>query len=247
VNTRLTALAPLLLVLLPAPAPAAEWIADVELGVVAASRLDVRVPGEGGTGLSLVDDLSSPAAPYARGKVGVTLAGRHTLSATWAPLRLEAHTAALPKDVFFHGVTFAAGGPVSARVVQDSWRLTYRYGLLRGAQLDLDLGATALVRDSAVGLQGTWFAQKTSLDALPLASFRVAWRFAGPFALVVDGDAIAAPKERLEDVLFGVQAELRPGVAVRAGYRLVEGATESAEIHDAVLLHHLGLGLEARL
>jgi hypothetical protein len=244
---RLAHLAPLVVLVLPAAADGAEWVADAELGVVQASRNDVRIPGNGGTTFSLVDDLASPAAPYERARIGVTLAERHSVLATWAPLRLEAHTAALPRDVFFHGVTFAAGGPVSARYVQDTWRLTYRYGLLRGDRLDLDLGASAQVRDAAVGLQGTWYAQKTSLAVLPLLSFRVAWRVAGPFSLVADGDAIAAAKGRTEDVLVAVQAELRPGVAVRAGYRLVEGGTDTAEVYDYAWLNHLGLGLEVRL
>jgi hypothetical protein len=244
--TRLAALAPFLL-LVPVATRGADWIADVELGLVQASRNDVRIPGDVGTPVSLVDDLDSPAAPYERLRVGVTLAGRHTILATWAPIRLEAHTAALPKDVFFHGVTFPAGAPVSARFVLDTYRLGYRYGLLRREQLDLDLGATALVRDAAVGLQGTWYAQKTTLAVLPLLSFRVAWRFSGPFSLVVDGDAIAWPEGRTEDVLVGVQAELRPGVSVRAGYRLAEGLTDTAEVYDLVWLNHLGLGLEVRL
>lgn len=40
--------------------------ADFEAGVVSASRNDVRIPGAGGTNLSLVDDLSAPPTPVFR-------------------------------------------------------------------------------------------------------------------------------------------------------------------------------------
>ena len=109
---RLAVLAPLLL-LAPAAAPAEEWFADVELGMVDASRNDVRIPGDTGTTFSLVDDLDTRAAPYARARVGATLAGRHTVFGTWAPLRLDAR-GVLPKDVVFYGVTFPAGAFASA-------------------------------------------------------------------------------------------------------------------------------------
>ena len=233
------------LLLTPAPAAAAEWFADAELGVVGASRNDVRIPGNGGTPFSLVNDLSTYAAPYGRGEVGAILAGRHTVFATWAPVRLSAH-GYLPTDVFFHGATFAAGSPVSARWVFDTYRLTSRYGAVRPSSLDVDVGATGLVRASAIALQGTWYSQKTDVTSLALLSFRLAWRFSGPFALVVDGDAIATPKGRLEDVLLALEWAARPGVAVRAGYRIIEGLTDTAEIYDLVLLNHAAVGINVK-
>jgi hypothetical protein len=234
------------LLLAPAPAAAAEWFADLELGAVAASRNDVRIPGNGGTTFSLVNDLTTYPAPYGRGEVGATFAERHTVFATWAPVRLAAH-GYLPTDVFFHGATFAAGSPVSARWVFDTYRLTYRYGAVRTSSLDLDVGATALLRDAAVALQGTWYSQKTSVGLVPLLSFRVAWRFAGPFALVADGDAFATSKGRLEDVLLAVEWTARPGVALRAGYRIIEGGVDTAEVYDLALLNHFGVGVTVKL
>ena len=234
------------LLLAPAPAAAAEWFADAELGVVGASRNDVRVPGNGGTLFSLVNDLYTYPAPYGRGEVGAILAGRHTVFATWAPVRLAAH-GYLPTDVFFHGATFAGGSPASARWVFDTYRLTYRYGAVRTSSLDLDVGATGLVSASAIALQGTWYSQKTNVGFLPLLSFRVAWRFAGPFAVVADGDAIATSKGRAEDVLVAVEWAARPGVAVRAGYRILEGGADTAEIYEFVLLNQVGVGITVKL
>lgn len=246
IATRLAALAALAAALsAPRPAGAAEGFADLETGFVWASRNDVAIPRDGGTRLSLVNDLAADGAPYARTRVGATFGDRHAVFLTWAPVRLEA-SGVLPRDVRFQGVVFAGGSTVHARYVFDSYRATYRYGLLRSERLDLDVGATAFVRDAAISLQGASFAEKTNVGFVPLLSFRVAWRFARPFSLVVDGDALAAPQGRAEDVLVAVSAELRPGVEVRAGYRMIEGGADNATVYNFALLNHLGVGLSVR-
>jgi hypothetical protein len=236
----LAALAP------PRGAAAADVFADVETGLVWASRNDVRIPGTSGTRFSLVNDLASDEAPYARTRVGATLGRRHVLFLAWAPVRLES-TGALRRNVRFQGVDFPAGSAVHARFVFDSYRATYRYRLLRSERLDVDLGGTAFVRDAAISLHGASFAEKTDVGFVPLLSFRVAWRFARPFSLTVDGDALAAPQGRAEDVLLALEAELRPGVAVRAGYRVIEGGVDNASVFEFALLNHVGVGLSVRL
>jgi hypothetical protein len=232
--------------LLPAPALAAAPLLDVEVGTVLANRNDVRIPGEGGTRFSLVDDLRSPAAPYARTRLGVSLGERHALFATWAPVRLDAR-GTLPRDVRFQGVDFPAGSEVSARFVFDSYRLTYRYGLVRAPRVELDVGATAFVRDAEIALQGARRASKANVGFVPLLSFRAAWHVAPPVALVLDGDALAAPQGRAEDVLLAAEVTVRPGVALRAGYRLIEGGTDNAVVYNFAFLSHLGVGLTVRL
>jgi hypothetical protein len=234
------------LALAPLPAAAAAAFADLETGVVLASRNDVRIPGDGGTRFSLVDDLRSPAAPYGRTRLGVTLADRHVTFLTWAPVRLDAR-GTLRRDVRFEGVDYPAGSEVSARFVFDSYRLTYRYGLVRTPRLDVDLGGTAFVRDAEVAVQGARRASKADVGFVPLLSFRVAWRVEPRVSLVLDGDALAAPQGRAEDVLVAVEVALSPGVAVRAGYRLIEGGADNDVVYSFALLNHLGLGLTVRI
>lgn len=234
------------LALAPAPSLAAEPFADLEVGAVLATRNDVRIPGDGGTRLSLVDELRSPAAPYARLRGGVTLAERHVLFLTWAPVRLDAR-GTLPRDVRFEGVDYPGGSEVSARFVFDSYRLTYRYGLLRSPRLELDLGGTAFVRDAEIAVQGARRASKANVGFVPLLSFRAAWHVAPPVSLVVDGDALAAPQGRAEDVLVAVEVALRPGVALRAGYRIIEGGADNDAVYSFALLNHLGVGLTVRI
>jgi hypothetical protein len=241
------AIAALPLLLSPTPARAEAQIAvDLEGAAAWAGRNEVSIPGEGGTRFSLVRDLSAAPAPTWRARLGLTVAGRHTILGTYAPLRLEAR-GALPRDVSFAGQDFASGASVLARYRFDSYRLTYRYGLVRGERLHLDLGATAFVRDASISLQGARYAEKKNVGFVPLLSFRLAWRFAPPLALVLDGEALAAPQGRAEDVLLALELELRDGVAVRAGYRLIEGGADNAEVYNFALVHHIGLGVTVRL
>jgi hypothetical protein len=236
----------LVVLALPAPGRAAGASAEVEGGLAWNGYNDVRIPGAGGTRFSLVDDLASERAPVFRARLGLTLGERHALLATWAPVRLEAR-GRLPRDVLFAGERFDAGSPVLARYRFDSYRLTYRYGLVRAGALDLDLGATAFVRDAGVSVQGARYAEKTNVGFVPLLSFRLAWRFAPPVALVVDGDALAAPQGRAEDVLFALELLVRERVAVRAGYRLIEGGADNDEVYNFALVHHAVVGLRVGL
>lgn len=232
-------------VLAPSAAHAGVFV-DLEQGVAWSGYNDVRIPGDGGTRFSLHDDLSPRATPYQRVRVGATLGERHTLSIFYAPLRLRAR-GELPADVDFAGESFAAGAPVSGVYRFDSWRLTYRYALVRSDRLELALGATAKLRDAGVSLQGARYAEKTNVGPVPLLSFRVAWRMAGPVALVLDGDALAAPQGRAEDVQLAVEARVRENVRIRGGYRVLEGGADNDEVYNFALVNFAGLGLTVEL
>lgn len=67
--------------------------ADVEAGVVFASRNDARIPGDGGTKISLVNDLSTSPAPAFRLRLGYRIADRHLITALYAPLQVNARGA----------------------------------------------------------------------------------------------------------------------------------------------------------
>lgn len=238
-------LALLVLAAAPAAAPALEPFADVEAGVAWAGMNDVRIPGDGGTLFSLTGDLPASPTPYQRVRLGV-VGERHTLFAFYGPLRITSK-GTLPKDVVFEGVTFPAGASVLAIYRFDTARLTYRYGLVRSPRWEVDLGATALLRDAAITLQGAQGATKANLGLVPLLSFRVAWRFGPALALVLDGDALAAPQGRAEDVSLALEARLRDGVAARAGYRILEGGADNASVYNFALVQFVGAGLTVRL
>ncbi len=239
---RLFALLPFLL----APAPALAGVeAEVETGVVFSGRNDTRIPGNGGSDLSLAHDLSTSPAPAFRVRLGYRFADRHLITALYAPLRVNA-SGTLGRDVSFMGATYPAGMPILAVYRFDSYRLTYRYSFVRGEGLDLAAGLTGKIRDAETSLYGAEARRKTNTGFVPLLNLHLAWRpNDGALGLLVDADALAAPQGRAEDVLLAATWTPREGIDVRVGYRMLEGGADNAEVYSFAWFHYVvaGLGL----
>ncbi len=225
----------------------AEVETEFEAAIVAATRNDVRIPGKGGTSLSLVDDLSTAAAPAFRLRAGVRFADRHLVTALYAPLRLSAR-GDLDRDVAFAGSTFPAGSPVYALYRFDSYRLTYRYSFIRDDTFELAAGFTGKIRDAEIALYGPGSARKTNTGFVPLLNLHIEWRpNAGRWGVMFDADALAAPQGRAEDVLVALTWAARDGVDLYAGYRTLEGGADNDEVYSFAWLHYGALGLRVRL
>lgn len=235
-----------LLVALLAPASALAGVeAELEAGVVFSGLNDTRIPGDGGSDLSLVDDLSTPVAPAFRLRLGYRFAERHLVTALYAPLQVNA-TGTLKDDISFMGTTYEAGSPVLAVYKFNSYRLTYRYSFIHRDGLELAAGFTGKIRDAETSLYGPEVRRKTNVGFVPLLNLHVAWRpNNGAFGLLLDADALAAPQGRAEDLLVAATWTARPGVELRVGYRMVEGGADNDEVYSFAWFHYLvaNLGL----
>ena len=235
-------LAALILVALPRVSLAAAD-ADIEVGAVLASRNDIRIPGDGGTRFSLVDDLSTRAAPVFRLRLGYRIAERHVVTALYAPLRVNA-TGRIDRDIVFAGGTFAADTPLLAVYRFDSYRLTYRYSFVATPELDLAAGLTAKVRDAEVSLYGADVRRKTNTGFVPLVNLHMAWQpKGGAFGILLDADALAAPQGRAEDVLLAATYRARDDIELRVGYRTLEGGSDIDEVYSFAWLHYAVVGV----
>jgi len=215
---------------------------ELETGMATASRNDIRIPGDSGTKFSLVDDLDSDSAAYFRGRLGVTLADRHVILFTAAPLRLEA-SGELDRDILFDRFLIPAGTAVEADYQFDSYRLTYRYSWQIRPSLRIAAGATAFVRDAEVKLEGGGYtAVYTNVGLVPLLSFNVDWQFADRLSLVIDGDAMAVSQGRAEDVLFAVRYHAGERLDLHMGYRIIEGGADNDEVYTFALVNLWSLG-----
>jgi hypothetical protein len=234
-------------VLMPARSVAANGaVADFEAGIVAASRNDARVPGAGGTDLSLVDDLSASPAPAFRVRLGYRFGDRHFITALYAPLKLNA-TGVLDRDVLFAGQSFAAGSSLLGVYRFDSYRLTYRYSFVRDEAFEVAAGVTGKIRDAEISLYGPATARKTNTGFVPLLNVHLEWRpGGGRFGVLFDADALAAPQGRAEDVLLAVTWAVSPAVVLRGGYRTVEGGASNDEVYNFAWLHYAVAGVELR-
>ncbi len=218
--------------------------AELETGVLFVSLNDARIPGDTGTKISLVDDLSLQPAPYYRLRLGYRIAGRHLITALYAPLRINARGTA-PVEVTFMDATYPAGTPLLGVYRFDSYRLTYRYSIVKRDNLDVAVGFTGKIRDAETSLYGVEARRKTNTGFVPLLNVHVDWRPGnGPFGLLFDADALAAPQGRAEDILLAGTWQARPGTELYLGYRTVEGGADNDEVYSFAWVHYAAVGLK---
>ena len=216
---------------------------DIEGGWVFPGYNDVRIPGDSGTKLSLTEDLSADSFPAYRARYTVTLAGKHDLGLLAAFLTMRSD-GTLDRDVDFNGATFPAGTPLESTFRFNSYRLTYRYLFYDSPKFQFRAGVSAKVRDAAIRLEGGGQeSENTDLGFVPLLSFSATW-FAHPsLRVVLDGDALAAPQGRAEDVLLAAVVPLNDHASLKAGYRILEGGADNDTVYTFSLFHSAVAGL----
>jgi hypothetical protein len=215
------------------------FVLELEAGPVWQSRNDVQIPNDPtGTRFSLVDVLGT--GPWPAGRVYLTgnLNQRHALRALVAPLSVT-ETGTLPTSVGFAGATYAPGVPTEATYTFNSYRVTYRYRFHHGQRLTAWVGGTVKVRDAEIALQqGATASGKTDLGVVPLLHLAADWRFAPPWRLVVDVDALAGGPGRAEDAALKVARDVGDRWTVSAGYRTVEGGADVDAVYAFAWLHY---------
>jgi hypothetical protein len=231
----------LVLFALCAASTADGWFLQSETGMVFDTFNDVRVPNATGTYFSLVDDLDADPGLFARLRFGREF-GRHSVSILVAPLRLES-SGTLDRDVSFEGVVFPESTAVEADYRFDSYRLTWRYGVVRRPALSIDLGLTAKIRDASIRITGgDQEAITRNTGFVPLASFALDWGMTPELHLLIDGDAAAASQGRAEDVYTGLGWAFTPGSVLTAGWRFIEGGADVDQVYNFTFLSYASIG-----
>jgi len=237
----------LFLLVLPALNMHAQATLDLETGVVVTGYNDVRIPGDEGTLFSLKDDLTANSKIYYRIKVNYTIKSRHTLSVLFAPLTTTSD-GSIPYDINFSGTVFPANTALDAKYKFNSYRLTYRYDIVKKPKIDFGLGFTAKIRDASIALESADLkAEKTNVGFVPIINFRLHWRFTEDFGLLFEGDALAAKQGRAEDILIAVTYRFSDHFAIKAGYRILEGGADNDEVYNFALFHYGAVGLSITL
>ena len=216
---------------------------EFEGGLLWAGRADVRIPGDEGTRLSLVDDLDAEGRVYVRGRGTWRPAPRHSLAVTVAPLEFTA-SGTLPRDTLFADTLFPVGTEADATYRFDSYRLTYRYRVWETRRFRADFGGTIFVRDAEITLEdGEQRGTDSDLGLVPLASFYLAWHPRPAWTVAIDGDALAAPQGRAIDVRCALQYTVRESLQLGLGYRILEGGADNDSVYTFALLHQLGVSV----
>jgi hypothetical protein len=226
----------------------AEWELDVEGGLVTVGLNDVQIPNETGTRFSLVDDLEADSREYYRIRLSGIFGGKHTVSALYAPLTLNAG-GVIDDDILYNEVLFPAGDNLNADYTFNSYRLTYRYRLVDNDRLAFGLGFTGKIRDAEVKVTGD--DQSTAYDNVgfvPLLNFRLFYHLNQRIGLLLQGDALASPggQGRAEDVTAALVVSVNNRIMVRGGYRILEGGADVDDVYNFALLHYASAGLTVR-
>jgi len=221
----------------------AQAVIDIEAGLVSTGYNDVRIPGDQGTLFSLNEDLEANFKIFYRIRVNYNLSSRHSLSLLYAPLTVLSD-GRLSDDIMFADVIFPANSDLDATYRFNSYRLTYRYDIVQKPKLDFGLGFTAKIRDAKITLasQGL-YGEKINVGFVPIINFRLLWRLDDKFGFMIDGDALAAPQGRAEDILVAATYRLSKRVGLKAGYRILEGGADNDEVYPFSLFHYASVGL----
>jgi hypothetical protein len=221
----------------------AQALIDLELGPVFTGYNDVRIPGDDGTLFSLKDDLVSKTAFFFRIRFDYTIRSRHTLSLLYAPLQTRSE-GGMAQDVFFEGVLFPANTALEGTYKFNSYRLTYRYDFVKKPRIEFGLGLTAKIRDAKIAISSPGSdSEKTNVGFVPIINFRLMWNIIDRFGLLLYGDALAAPQGRAEDVLIAATFKLSDHLGIMAGYRILEGGADNAEVYNFSLFNYASVGI----
>lgn len=232
----------LLLYIIAAPLQA-QFKLDLETGAVFSGCNDVHIPGAGGTLFSLSEELAIDPSVFFRARVLYDFNPRHHLGLLIAPLSLYL-TGQLDRELIFEGKTFPANTPLDATYRFNSYRLVYRYDFLLKEQLELGIGFTAKIRDAEISVRGHGIeSKKTNVGFVPIVHFRLLWNFYDNIGLLLDGDALAAPQGRAEDVLAALQYQAGARIGVRLGYRILEVGADNDVVYNFALIHYASIGV----
>jgi hypothetical protein len=216
---------------------------DVESGAVFTGYNNVRVPGDEGILFSLKTDLKPQPNAFIRIRAGYTIKSKHTLSLLYAPLTVKS-SGSTNKQIDFDGVMFPANTPLNASYTFNSYRITYRYDIIRKPKIDFGFGFTAKIRDAEIALNSeSVSASKKNVGFVPIINFRLNWKINDKIGLLFEGDALAAPQGRAEDVLLAGTYKLSDQLVVRAGYRILEGGASNDEVYNFTLIHYASVGV----
>ncbi|MDM7987063.1 MAG: hypothetical protein QUS13_07005 [Smithella sp.] len=216
---------------------------DFENGLVVTGLNDARIPGNYGTRFSLPGTLGNEPSYYIRAKAGWTIKERHNIFILAAPLQIH-YDGNSSRFLIFKQRIFFPIAPLHATFKFNSWRLTYRYDIVKNDKVQFGLGLTGKIRDAFIRLDsmGTQ-TTRPDLGFVPLINVRLQWQFHPLFSFLVDADWLVGPQGRAEDILAAFQYHMTDNVILKTGYRILEGGAKNSKVFTFSLFHYAVFGM----
>ena len=221
------------------------FIINAEGGLVFQTNNDIAVPGGSGSRFDLADVAPGPYASF-RVYLWWMITQKHSLRLLYAPLSVTT-TFTPSEDILFDQVNFLAGRAVDALYKFNSYRLSYIYHFDKVGKFSFRVGFTAKIRDAAIELEsGSSAGSTTDIGFVPLLNFGVRYDVSDKFYLDLDADGSWAPQGRAIDAALKAGYQIHPNVALEAGYRVVEGGADVAQVYNFAWFNSVFFGVSAR-
>lgn len=219
---------------------------DLESGYVTTGYNDIRIPGNQGTFFSLNEELKAEGKIFYRLRLNYYINSRNIISVLYAPLTVNSK-GSVPRDILFEDVVFPANSDIDATYKFNSYRLTYRYELVQKPKFNFGIGFTAKIRDAKIALASAdGQSEKVNVGFVPIVNFRLSWNPVEKVGILFEGDALAAPQGRAEDVLLALTYKASDRIGFKAGYRILEGGADNDEVYTFSLFHYAAAGMFIR-
>jgi hypothetical protein len=222
----------------------AQFTLDLEGGLVFGTNYNkVRIPNTGGTLVNLANELEVSPKVFYRLRAGYTIAKRHNISVLYAPLSVS-YNGSFDKDINFNNLVYNANEPLEVIYKFNSYRLTYRYDFISTGRWKVGAGLTGKIRDADIRFKQP--GKDTHYDDLgfvPLVNFYAAYKPSYHWSFILEGDALASKFGRAEDIFAGAAYQLNSRLAVKLGYRVVEGGADVDKIYNFNWINYASTGI----
>jgi hypothetical protein len=224
-----------------------DFVLEVEGGAVRQDRNDVEIPNDGtATRFSLKDLVGTGPLPAFRAYLTWNINAKSSLRVLAAPFSYT-ETGTLAGTVRFAGAEYAAGSTTEATYKFNSWRLGYRYALVRNPTWIWRVGFTAKIRDAKIELkQGDTSSKDTDVGFVPLLHLSGDWNFASRGRLLLDVEALGGGPGRAIDASLKLGYDISPYWGLTAGYRVVEGGADVTEVYNFAWFNYAVASIVAR-
>lgn len=241
---KLLTLSTLLLSLFLLPRAYGQFSIDVESGVAFQESNEIRIFNNRGTLFDFKKDfdIQGPVIPV-RVRISYTFNGKNHLFALWAPLQVK-YQGAAPRTIQFQDAQFAQGSNINGLYRFNSYRLTYRRDVVQTDNWTLGVGLTGKIRDASVQLEddANGVERNDNVGPVPLLHLYAAYHIGGG-AIYFEGDGLASKQGRAFDLFLGTRIPLAERLDLKAGYRVLEGGTDSDEVYNFSWINYASVGL----
>ncbi len=228
-----------------------QFVSSIQAAGVFSGYNRVRLPGNTGSTLSYTKDLDTNPSFSPRFEAGFLFFERHYLGFMGSLLTMSG-CGTLDRNINYDGKIFTAGSRVKAIYRFDSYRMTYRYDFFLGESFRFGAGLTGKIRVAEISLEtespsAPQNGSFKNTGVVPLINFLAEWYLTPEWTVYTYGDWLVTPYGRAEDIFLGTRYSFNNPISIIAGYRMLEGGSDSDKVYTFAFFHYVVLGIEIRI